>query len=199
MKNILKILLATNNEHKLSEFRKILNPYGIEVLSLSDLELKSNVEEIGQTYKENAYLKAHDLLNKTKLIIMSDDSGIEIDALGEAKPGLYSARYAASFGSQKNANEYLVKEYLLSPARFYCYLCVLNLTAEPLYFKGIMEGHLSSSLEGSHGFGYDPIFVPNGYDKTISSLSEDEKNIISHRAKALNEFIDYLKKVNLLS
>jgi len=196
--NKLKILLASNNEHKVEEYRNLLSFPNIEVYSLKDLSLDINPVEIGKTYKENAYIKAKALLPFTNFIILSDDSGIIIDKLGNDSPGIYSHRFYLNLGGIKKANEYLTKNCSGSSAHYTCSICILNLTIKPLYFEGYLYGSISNSIKGKNGFGYDPIFIPDGFNKTLGELTDIEKNKISHRFDALNKFINYLKENNFI-
>ncbi len=127
---------------------------------------------------------------------MSDDSGIEIDELGKHFPGIYSHRFAMENGGQENLNKMLVKDHAHSKARFTCHIVLLNLNfeGERLDFEGIMEGSINSKVEGEHGFGYDPVFVPSGYKHSVATLPPEEKNVISHRYNAVKKLLNYLKE-----
>ncbi len=195
---MLEILVATNNLGKLKEYKEILSQFDIKLFSLNDINIKSEPIEDGKSFKENAFIKANDILGKTNKIILADDSGIIIDALGKNYPGIYSKRYAMEFGGHDKCNEYLSKNYLSSKARFICVLCILNLKDEPLYFEGKCEGNITNISNTNNGFGYDPIFKPNGYNKTFGELTSEIKNKISHRAKATLSFVEYLKQNNII-
>ena len=190
-----EIVLATTNQHKLQEFRKILSPHGILVYGLNDLNFKvPEVEENGETYLDNALIKAKSVLPFTTFPIIADDTGLEIKAMNN-EPGLKTARFAQELGGYENAfnkifNELEGKE---RDARFYCGIVILNIEEKPLKFEGIMEGKIASEIRGKAGFGYDPIFIPQGFDKCYAEMSEEEKNTISHRAKALLKFLTYLR------
>ena len=191
-----EIILATSNKHKLKEVREILAPHHIILYGLSDLSSKlPDVEENGTTYAENALIKAKAVQKITKLPIISDDSGLEIMALNK-EPGIHSARYAESLGGHDNAIKEILKRLEGKEdrsARFVCDIVLLNVEDKPLVFEGIAEGTIAqekSSAEG--GFGYDPIFISKETGKCFAEMGE-EKNAISHRAKALKKLLTYLK------
>ena len=190
-----ELILATNNKHKLKEVREILDPYHIIVYGLGDLNLKpKEVEENGQTYKDNALIKAKSVQELTKMPIIADDSGLEIMALNN-EPGLHSARYAESLGGHDNAIKEILnrlKDKKDRSARFVCDIVMLNLDEKPLVFEGIAEGTIAEQKMGEGGFGYDPIFISKETN-TCFALMGQEKNAISHRAKALNKMVIYLK------
>ena len=154
-----------------------------------------DVNEDGETYQENALIKANAYKGFINKPIIADDSGIEIDALN-GKPGLLSARFADEMGGHQKAMEYIiskVKEKGIDTARFICNIVLVNQEDKPLVFQAIIEGKINTSIEGINGFGYDPIFIPDGQNKTYAELSEDEKNKLSHRARALGKLILYLR------
>jgi len=194
-----EIVAATNNEHKLIEIRAILEPHNIHVYSLKDLNIHVEVDEDGKTYKENAIKKANEIAKYTSLPVMSDDSGIEIEALDNA-PGIYSARYAESLGGYPNAFkliEQACKEKNNYKALFNCDIALVNVESEPLIFEGRVPGTISKDIAGSNGFGFDPVFISDEVGKTNASLSFEEKNVYSARSKALHKLIDYLISKNL--
>ena len=191
-----EILLATNNKHKLEEVRQILSPHGIIVYGISDLNLDYHEPvEDGKTYKDNALIKANALKELTDLPIIADDSGLEIEAI-DNKPGLYSSRFSSEMGGYENAFKYIinkVKETGNSKARFICDIILVNTEDKPLLFEGICEGNIADEVKGNDGFGYDPIFVPNGYHQSFAELERKEKNDISHRGRALKKLLVYLR------
>ena len=191
-----EILLATNNKHKLEEVRQILSPHGIIVYCISDLNLDyQEPVENGKTYQDNALIKANALKKLTDLPIIADDSGLEIEAI-DNKPGLYSSRFSKELGGYDNTFKYIinkVKETNNSKARFICDIVLVNTEDKPLLFEGVCEGNIALEVKGNDGFGYDPIFVPNGYDKSFAELKRDEKNAISHRGRALKKLLTYLR------
>lgn len=195
---IKEFILATTNEHKVKEFQEIFKPYNIIVKSLKDENITVEVEENGETFKENALIKAQAISKLTNKIIISDDSGIIIEKMGNNMPGVYSHRFQDSHGGVKETNEFIIKNYAKSPAFYTCSICVINLEKEPLSFEGYMYGTINDKIKGTNGFGYDPIFIPKGYEKTLGELDESIKNSISHRDNAINLFLNYLKNNNLI-
>lgn len=189
-----ELLVATNNAHKLTEIRQILSPFHITVYGMKDLNIDiGEVEENGETYFDNALIKATALQKVTSMPIIADDSGLEIEALGW-KPGLYSARYAESFGGHANAIAHILEEIngKSRRARFVCDIVLVNVEDKPLKFEGVVEGTIAESIDGQGGFGYDPIFIENSLGKTYASLSQEEKNRVSHRGVALKKLLAYL-------
>ena len=191
-----EIILATSNKHKLKEVREILAPHHIILYGLSDLSSKlPDVEENGETYADNALIKAKAVQKITKLPIISDDSGLEIMALNK-EPGIHSARYAESLGGHDNAIKEILKRLEGKEdrsARFVCDIVLLNVEDKPLVFEGIAEGTIAyEKSEAQGGFGYDPIFISKETGKCFAEMGE-EKNAISHRAKALKKLLTYLK------
>ena len=191
-----EIILATNNKHKLREVREILSPHNIIVYGLSDLNLcPKEVEENGQNYQENALIKAKAVQELTNMPIIADDSGLEISALNN-EPGLHSARYASSLGGHDNAIKELLNRLSEKDdrsARFVCDIVLLNVEEKPLVFEGIAKGTIAKEKQGEGGFGYDPIFISDEIKTCFGLMKEEEKNTVSHRAKALNKLILYLR------
>jgi XTP/dITP diphosphohydrolase len=191
----LKLVFATHNEHKLKEVQQLL-PDHISLLSLNDINCFEEIPETGQTLAENAKIKADFVTQTYGLDCFSDDTGLLVDAL-DGQPGVYSARYA---GEQKNAQENMAKllsELHQEPNRSARFKTVihLNLDGESHRFEGAVEGVITEQQHGEHGFGYDPIFQPEGFDKTFGELSSEIKNTISHRARAISKLVAFLKKV----
>jgi XTP/dITP diphosphohydrolase len=195
----MRIVLATSNRGKLNEFQKLL-PTQFEVLTLEDIHYLNDIEETGTTLEENALLKATTIWKyllahssyKIDLVI-ADDSGLEVSALHGA-PGVYSARYAGIPKDDKANNLKLLTELTNErnrKAQFRTVLAFVN-NAEQTYCEGIIEGTISSELKGEKGFGYDPLFIPNGYSQTFAELDLEIKNNISHRALAVNELLKLL-------
>ena len=191
-----EIVLATNNKHKLQEVRGFLAPHKIVVYGLNDLNLKpEEVEETGKNYYENALLKAQAVAKLVDLPIIADDSGLEIEALNN-EPGLHSARYAESLGGHPNAiNEILkrLEDKDNRNARFVCDIVLVNDGDKPLLFEGIAPGYIAETPIGENGFGYDPIFQSTEANKRFSELTQEEKNKVSHRGKALLKLLTYLR------
>lgn len=190
-----EIILATNNKHKLQEVRQILSPHKIIVYGLNDLNLHpEDVIEDGKNYYENALIKAKAVQKLTSFPIIADDSGLEIEAM-DNKPGLHTARYAESLGGHQNAFKDIFKniEGKSRKAKFICDIVLLNMEDTPLLFEGITEGEIANEPYGEGGFGYDPIFVCNETGKTYAEMSQEEKNKLSHRGKALKKLLTYLR------
>ena len=191
-----EIVLATNNKHKLQEVRAYLAPHKMVVYGLNDLNLKpEDVEENGKNYFENALLKAKAVAKLTDLPIIADDSGLEIEAL-DNEPGLHSARYAESLGGHANAIQEILKRLKDKDnrkARFVCDIVLINDGNKPLLFEGIAEGEIAEAPKGEGGFGYDPVFHSYEVNKMFSELTQEEKNKVSHRGKALYKLLTYLR------
>ena len=187
------LIFATNNEHKLREIKLIIGDK-INLLSLKDINCYEDIPETGATLEANASQKAFYISNKYGKNCFADDTGLEIAALN-GEPGVYSARYA---GENKDAEKNMQKvlEKLQGKedrkARFRTVISLVIDGREKL-FEGIVEGEIIEAPRGTQGFGYDPIFVPEGYDKTFAELGDDVKNQISHRAKAVEKLAEYLK------
>lgn len=197
----MKIVFATNNKNKLAEIRNILGQ-SIDVLSLNDIDCHVDIPETGTTLEENAQQKAEYIYEHYHMSVFADDTGLEVDALNGA-PGVYSARYAGGEGHDSEANMTKLLNELGEnsnrKARFRTVIALYektNDTDKPLIheFEGTVNGSIISERRGCEGFGYDPIFEPEGYDKTFAELGIDIKNKISHRAKAVEKLVEYLKK-----
>jgi XTP/dITP diphosphohydrolase len=191
-----KLVFATNNAHKLSEVRSILSS-AYEIVSLNELNCYDDIPETADTLEGNALLKAQHIYDKFHMDCFADDTGLEVDSLGGA-PGVFSARYAGeSHDAQKNMSKVL---NLLGDTnnRKACFRTVIALIQDgkTTYFEGKIEGNISLQKKGESGFGYDPIFVPDGYDLSFAELSAEEKNLISHRALAVNKLTKYLQDKN---
>lgn len=190
-----KIVVASHNQGKIKEIRDMLSPYGIEVLSASDLNLP-DVEETGTTFEENARLKADTLSAQSGVPCLADDSGLCVNALGGC-PGVYSARYAPNRDFDKGMDMLLQElEESGSDDRSAYFACVLALAVpgcETKVFEGRVNGRIAEKKQGTNGFGYDPVFIPDGYDVTFGDLDKDAKNAISHRGRAFAKFIGALK------
>ena len=188
-----KLLIATHNKHKLQEFRLFLEPLGIEVVEAGDI---LDAPETGTTFQENSLQKALWGLMHSDLPTLADDSGLCVHALKDA-PGIYSARFAAEHGGYDGAFQVLFEKLKGTKdwgAHFCCCLCLALPKKEPLFFMGKVNGHLTTKPDFSvSDFGYDPIFVPDGLDKPFGALSEEVKKNLSHRGRALQELVAYLK------
>lgn len=193
-----KIIFATHNEHKLTEVRAILEPLGYKVLSAGDLNLP-DVEETGTTFKDNALLKAYEGYKHTSVPVLAEDTGLCIRALN-GEPGVYTKRYAEQHGGFPKVFDVLAERMKDNPDKSAYFNCTMALVIDETraeVFEGIFEGTILPSPQGNNGFGYDPVFVPNGYDKTVAELSDDEKNTISHRALALKKVAKFLENNKL--
>jgi XTP/dITP diphosphohydrolase len=188
-----RLIVATNNKHKAEEIKEMLSELDFEVLSLADIGIDVDVEEVGSTYAENALLKAMALRDLTQGWILADDSGLEIDALDRA-PGIYSARYLGE------DTPYMIKNSMIldkledvedRSARFVCSIALVFDDGSYWITVNKCEGSISHSIQGSNGFGYDPIFIPEGQKQTFGVLPSEIKNSISHRAKALQAVVQY--------
>ena len=191
----MKIVFATNNQNKLSEVKKILGNK-FEVMSLSEIGCHEDIPEKGQTLKENALIKAQYVYDKYHVNCFADDTGLEVDALGGA-PGVYSARYAGGEGHDSQANMKKLLGELENEenrkARFRTVIALI-IDGKVNTFDGIVNGEIIREKRGGEGFGYDPIFQPEGYNKTFAELGVDIKNQISHRARAVAKLAEFLKK-----
>ena len=189
----MKLVFATHNDHKLREVQQLL-PNSIQLLSLNDIGCYNEIPETGLTLEENAKIKADFVTQTYGLDCFSDDTGLLVDAL-DGRPGVFSARYA---GAQKNAKYNMAK--LLAElngknnreAHFKTAIH-LNLAGTSHTFEGSVYGTITESENGTGGFGYDPIFKPDGYDKTFGELSAKTKNTISHRGRAIQKLVHFLK------
>ncbi len=188
-----KLLVATGNSHKTDEIRAILGA-GYVVSDLKAHPELPEVEETGTTFLENATLKAVEISKQVDGLILSDDSGLEVDALG-GEPGVYSSRYAGEAGNDAANNKKLLHELQGEDSRTARFRCVMVLAQDGevlASFDGAVEGRMLSELHGEGGFGYDPLFVPDGYEQTFSQLSEEIKNQLSHRAVAMQKVVAWL-------
>jgi XTP/dITP diphosphohydrolase len=192
-KKITKILVGTNNIGKLREIKNLL-PKNLEIYSTAGFQIKSPVEN-GKTFEENSLIKAMYFSKKLKMICLSDDSGLEIDALGGA-PGIYSARWGGKKGDFNKAMNRIFKELNKKvknwktkkiKARFVCALTIYGSDQKTISAIGKIEGHISPTMKGKNGFGYDPIFIPEGKKITFGEMKPSQKYKIDHRCKALKK------------
>ena len=190
-----KIVFATNNKHKLEEIREILGE-NFEIVSLKDIGCDVDIPETGNTLEDNALQKAEYVKQHYGLDCFADDTGLEVDALNGA-PGIHSARYAEGTDHDSNANmDKLLKELGNNnnrKARFRTVIALL-LNGETHLFEGIVNGKIIYEKHGTEGFGYDPIFVPDGYEHSFAELGMEIKNQISHRARAVKKLADFLNQ-----
>ncbi|MGB0460571.1 MAG: RdgB/HAM1 family non-canonical purine NTP pyrophosphatase [Opitutales bacterium] len=198
----MQIIIATGNAHKVLELEQLLAGLGVQVESAAAVGGMPEVEESGQTFAANALLKAAALraLASASAYVLADDSGLEVDALDGA-PGVYSARYAGPNASDaENRHQLLTAlagaDYAPRTARFRCVLCLLGPKGEAQYFEGSCEGSITEAERGKEGFGYDSIFMPEGYTKTFGELGESVKQRLSHRANAVHALRDFLARAD---
>ncbi len=188
-----KIVLATRNEGKIEEIRPHLASLGYEVFGLEDFDV-AVIEETGSTLKDNAIIKARHTQRVTNFMVLSDDSGLEVEAL-DGKPGVLSARFSTE-GTDEANNRFLLRKMADKTNRSARFKTVMVLRDEEGYehvFEGVLNGYIHTAMEGSEGFGYDPLFIPVGHTETLASLGLSVKNRISHRKKCLNKVIEFLK------
>lgn len=191
-----KIVFATNNQHKLDEVKKITEGL-TEIVSLSEINCFDDIPETADTLEGNALQKAHYVKEKFGFDCFADDTGLEVEALDNA-PGVYSARYAGPDHNSESNMKLLLKNMegvTNRNARFRTVIALL-MDGKEYLFDGIVEGVIIDEKRGNSGFGYDPVFVPNGYNETFAQLGSDIKNNISHRAKAVLKLHDFLSKLN---
>ncbi|MGY3215338.1 non-canonical purine NTP diphosphatase [Mucilaginibacter sp. HD30] len=189
-----QLVFATNNAHKLTEVQAAVAGK-IKLLSLNDILSHDDIAETGSTFKENASIKSHFIYNKYSINCFADDSGLEIDALN-GEPGVYSARYAGEHGNHAANNAKVLKQLEGVTNRKARFITVISLIwdGKEYFFEGTVDGIILTELSGNEGFGYDPIFQPDGYDITFAEMSLGQKNAISHRGKAVEKLVDFLNK-----
>ncbi|MFC7365508.1 MULTISPECIES: XTP/dITP diphosphatase [Bhargavaea] len=184
-----EVIIATKNRGKAKDFEALLSPYGIKVLTLYDVAPELEIEETGTTFRENAALKAETVAEKLGKMVIADDSGLAVDALG-GKPGVYSARYSGKGATDERNIEKLLAELSGVPdeertARFVCVLAVAAPGTETRFFEGACEGRILRTPAGENGFGYDPVFYVPMEERTMAQLTPEEKAVVSHRGEAI--------------
>ena len=192
----MKLILATNNQHKLTEFRRVLDPIGVTVISQNEAGISVDVEETGKTFEENAKLKADAIYQLTELPTVADDSGLEVDILDNA-PGVYTARYAGENATDADRYNKLLGEMKAvkdadRTARFVCALHYIDSDGVGHSMRGECFGKIGYEPKGANGFGYDPVFMVGS--KSFSELLPEEKDAVSHRGKALQMLADLIQK-----
>jgi XTP/dITP diphosphohydrolase len=197
---VLKLLLATNNQGKIHEFRRLLKDCGVELITPSQLNLKLDVREDGRTYEENARFKAEAFASISGLLTLADDSGLEVDALN-GEPGIRSSRYAGVGARDSDKVVYLLNKLKDIPlekrtAHFCCVIALVYPQGKLEYFKGSCDGLITTQPRGANGFGYDPIFLFPDLNKTMAELTEEVKNKMSHRARAAQKTCLFLKRIS---
>lgn len=194
-----EIVVATTNKGKLKEISAMLEKLGIEVKSIKDvLGYNPDIEETGTTFTENAVIKAETVMNMIHMPTLADDSGLEVDAL-DKQPGIYSSRFMGEDTSYDIKNQWIidsVKDKEDKTARFVCAMALAIPDEETKTFLGTFEGKINDCIDGENGFGYDPIFYYPPLKKTSAVMTMEEKNKVSHRAKALKALYDYLEEAH---
>ncbi len=192
----MELVVASQNPNKIFEIKKTLPP-SIQLTSLLELEIE-DIPETGKTLSENALIKARFVNRKLNKNCFSDDSGLEVDAL-DGEPGVYSARYAGEPKNDLNNIKKLLEKLGDNLHRKACFKTVIALIidSKEYLFEGKVEGEIINDLRGENGFGYDPIFIPFGHEKTFAEMSIDEKKLISHRSIAVNKMVDFLSKIQI--
>lgn len=187
-----KLVFATNNQHKLDEVRRVVKDT-FEILSLEEIGCHEEIDEPGETLEENAFIKARYIKEKYGYDCFGDDTGLEVEALNGA-PGVHSARYGGDHDSNANIVRLLRELDGISnrKARFRTVIALI-LDGKEYQFDGIVEGKIINERKGSTGFGYDPVFVPEGYDNTFAELGDEIKSEISHRARATQQLCNFLQ------
>ena len=192
-----RLIIASNNAGKIREFKELLSPYGFEVISMRDAGFNGDIVEDGETFEENAHIKARTVFEVTGEPTIADDSGLEIDFLDGA-PGVYSARYAGENATDEERCAKVLNEMHgvareLRDARFVCTLYFIYAEDDEYSVRGEVNGYIGYEPQGKNGFGYDPIFMLND-DESMADLDEGEKNRISHRAMAFRKLSEILKE-----
>lgn len=187
-----KIVLASHNEHKIQEIRAML-PINFQLFSLKDIGFNEEIPETSNSFRGNAIQKAKYIKIKTGFDCMADDSGLEVDALN-GQPGIFSARYAGDHANHSLNNQKLLRELTGIQNRKANFRSVIALIfdSKEYFFEGAVYGNIIDNLRGEEGFGYDPLFIPEGYDKTFAEMDLSLKNKISHRAIAIEKLIEFL-------
>ena len=189
-----QILFFSNNKNKLIDIKKIFNKFNLKLLSLKDLNISDEPEEDGKTFEENAKIKSDYGFNKTGIPCFADDSGICIESLNW-KPGVYSKRFIHKFKNEEDCFRHIIKRVKISGKEKAYFKTSINLSINKNYnvvFNGKIDGKISSQSKGDFGFGYDPIFIPNSFNKTFAELSTKEKNKLSHRSIAVTKLVNFL-------
>ncbi|VAW28232.1 Nucleoside 5-triphosphatase RdgB (dHAPTP, dITP, XTP-specific) [hydrothermal vent metagenome] len=192
----MQLCFATNNAHKLSELRQLVGN-SIQIKSLQNIGCFADIPETGNTLQANSLLKAVYVKGNYNFNCFADDTGLEVDALNGA-PGVYSARYAGEPSNPENNMQLLLQNLKGEGNRAARFKTVITLLLDgnaPLFFEGVCEGKIASDKSGNEGFGYDPIFIPNGFSCTFAEMTAEEKNRISHRGKAVGKLVNYLKNL----
>lgn len=200
-----KLIVASNNEHKIKEIKEIMNDLPLKIVSLKEASIFIDVEEDGKTFMENSYKKAKEIVDYLRLnggedfMVMADDSGLEVDYLN-GEPGVYSARYAGEHGNSQKNNEKLLQNMKDVPkekreAKFVCSIVLITSNLKEIRVEGKTYGIISETYSGADGFGYDPLFFVPEFNMTFAEMTSEQKNAISHRGRALDELKSKLYEV----
>lgn len=192
-----ELIFASNNTHKIAEVSAIAAPYNIRIVSMREAGIDLDVEETGTTFRDNAALKATAIFERTGRNCFADDSGLEVEAL-HGEPGVYSARYAGDHGNHEANNRKLLLNLSGKNNRKAAFVTVvaLILNGQTCFFEGRIEGRIAEHPSGNNGFGYDPVFVPEGHQHTFAEMPSEEKNAISHRKLAITKMVAYLHSIS---
>ena len=190
----MELIFATHNQHKTEEAREIAASF-IQIKNLKDIGCFEEIPETADTLSGNALQKAHYVQEHFHVNCFADDTGLEVEAL-DGRPGVYSARYAGEHCSYQDNVDKLLREMKGKTNRRACFKTViaLILDGKEYLFEGHVDGQIIENQRGMSGFGYDPVFLPDGFDRTFAEMSEEEKNSISHRGRAIRKMMDFLKK-----
>lgn len=191
----MKLIIASNNKHKIYEIKKMLGDKFSEILSLAEAGIDHETVEDGETFLENAFKKAREIAEISGAASLADDSGICVDALDGA-PGVYSARFSG--GDDEDNNKLLLEKLRGKANRGAHYTCAMALVypdGKEISAEGYMYGEITDTPRGERGFGYDPLFIPTGEHRTVAEMTDDEKNAISHRANALAAILEKIKEI----
>ena len=190
----MELIFATHNQHKLEEVKQML-PQSLQFKSLTEINFHDEIEETGTTFIENATIKSQTIFQKTGVNVFADDSGLVIEGLNGA-PGVYSARYAGTGKSEDNIAKVLeeLKGNENRKAYFIAVFCLI-LDGKEYFFEGRVNGIISEEILGADGFGYDPIFIPEGHTKSFAQMTAEEKNSMSHRGRAVEQLNEFLTKI----
>ncbi|MFV0224564.1 RdgB/HAM1 family non-canonical purine NTP pyrophosphatase [Empedobacter falsenii] len=192
----MELIFATHNNNKVKEVTKMLPSY-LSMKSLTAIDFFEEIEETGETFEENALLKAKTIFNKTGKNVFADDSGLVIEALDGA-PGVYSARYAGTGKDEDNIAKALKElDGKTNRKAYFISIFCLILNEKEYFFEGRVNGTIATEIMGNNGFGYDPIFIPDGFSKSFAQMTPEEKNAISHRGKAIEKLNDFLTNLNV--
>ncbi|MFV0197884.1 RdgB/HAM1 family non-canonical purine NTP pyrophosphatase [Empedobacter falsenii] len=192
----MELIFATHNNNKVKEVTKMLPSY-LSMKSLTAIDFFEEIEETGKTFEENALLKAKTIFNKTGKNVFADDSGLVIEALDGA-PGVYSARYAGTGKDEDNIAKALKElDGKTNRKAYFISIFCLILNGKEYFFEGRVNGTIATEIMGDNGFGYDPIFIPDGFSKSFAQMTPEEKNAISHRGKAIGKLNNFLTNLNV--